>query len=302
MFLISLIVLLLCLGAASGALWLVFSAVRAEGKRRLVVGARGVLSGVPDGTGISALCSDVWSCEQLENLLAVEYPRYEIVVVLDAQRRREAFATILERYFLIRVNYAGGGELPVVGVRGLYRSRRRCFRRLMLVDKAETSPEDDFNAAAGVATYEYLLPVHEGQLLVPGGIERLVIELSEQQAGELDLIQTVGGTPAALFSRRLVVQSGGFGRSLSRSFVRRRRILYGALFTLPVRKSRKGLAFTAAAGLLIAVGVALVAQWWLLLAVVLTAVLVWMALSYAAPLVGGICRFGECTCRKYIAR
>ena len=168
-------------------------------------------------------------------------------MVLDARRHAAEFAALTARYRMIRVEWVCSGELEVSGVRALGRSRRRCFRRLVLVDRARDSEAGDFDAAASVATYDYLLPVRAGCFLLPGSVERLVAELGEGRPGSLDLIRSPLGEPAALLSREAVVAA-----SLAAAF-----------------------AAAAAAG------------WWTSAAALATLALVWAGRECAARLAGG---------------
>ena len=130
-----LIVLLLLLAAvAAAALALLWLVVRGHNKRLLLAGSHAVASDTPGGIGISVLCSGVHAQEQVENLLSAEYAHYEVIVVLDSLRYPVEFAAFTARYRMIRVEYALSEELPVTGVRALGRSRKRRFRRLVLVD------------------------------------------------------------------------------------------------------------------------------------------------------------------------
>ena len=204
-----LLLLFAATAACVGALLPLIS--RARSKRLLLNAVRRASSDAPDGIGISVLCSGVTDAAQIENLLSPEYSRYEVIVVLDARRHAAEFAALTARYRMIRVEWVCSGELEVSGVRALGRSRRRCFRRLVLVDRARDSEAGDFDAAASVATYDYLLPVRAGCFLLPGSVERLVAELGEGRPGSLDLIRSPLGEPAALLSREAVVAAGGFG-------------------------------------------------------------------------------------------
>lgn len=197
-----LLLLFAATAACVGALLPLIS--RARSKRLLLNAVRRASSDAPDGIGISVLCSGVTDAAQIENLLSPEYSRYEVIVVLDARRHAAEFAALTARYRMIRVEWVCSGELEVSGVRALGRSRRRCFRRLVLVDRARDSEAGDFDAAASVATYDYLLPVRAGCFLLPGSVERLVAELGEGRPGSLDLIRSPLGEP-----RRLVEPRGG---------------------------------------------------------------------------------------------
>lgn len=129
-----LLLLFAATAACVGALLPLIS--RARSKRLLLNAVRRASSDAPDGIGISVLCSGVTDAAQIENLLSPEYSRYEVIVVLDARRHAAEFAALTARYRMIRVEWVCSGELEVSGVRALGRSRRRCFRRLVLVDRA----------------------------------------------------------------------------------------------------------------------------------------------------------------------
>lgn len=124
---------------------------------------------------------------------------------------------------MIRVEWTFAGELEVTGVRALGRSRKRCFRRLVLVDRVFDGAAGDLDAAAAVATYDYLLPVGRGQCLLPGTVERLVAELGSEPPGSLDLVRSHLGEPAVLLSREALVAAGGFGMRPLRGIPRSRR-------------------------------------------------------------------------------
>ena len=274
-----LLLLFAATAACVGALLPLIS--RARSKRLLLNAVRRASSDAPDGIGISVLCSGVTDAAQIENLLSPEYSRYEVIVVLDARRHAAEFAALTARYHMIRVEWVCSGELEVSGVRALGRSRRRCFRRLVLVDRAQDSEAGDFDAAASVATYDYLLP---------GSVERLVAELGEGRPGSLDLIRSPLGEPAALLSREAVVAAGGFGMRPLRGIPRcRRRMLWEPLLAAPRSGVRmpgrlRGLAV---ASLAAAFAAAAAAGWWTSAAALATLALVWAGGECAARLAGG---------------
>ena len=168
--------------------------------------------------------------------------------------------------------------------------RQGCFRRLVLVDRARDSEAGDFDAAASVATYDYLLPVRAGCFLLPGSVERLVAELGEGRPGSLDLIRSPLGEPAALLSREAVVAAGGFGMRPLRGIPRcRRRMLWEPLLAAPRSGVRmpgrlRGLAV---ASLAAAFAAAAAAGWWTSAAALATLALVWAGGECAARLAGG---------------
>ena len=259
-----LIVLLLLLAAvAAAALALLWLVVRGHNKRLLLAGSHAVASDTPGGIGISVLCSGVHAQEQVENLLSAEYAHYEVIVVLDSLRYPVEFAAFTARYRMIRVEYALSEELPVTGVRALGRSRKRRFRRL-------------------VAAYDYVLPVREGQFLLPDAVVRLVAEVGARGVGGCDCVRARIGEPAVLLSREAVVAAGGFARRPGKAVPwRRRRSLWEPVFYTPqsARRQRIGLQavlrVVPAAALAAAIVAAVWTGRWPAAAVLLTAALVW---------------------------
>lgn len=184
---------------------------RAVGRLRLAERMRGVQCDAPDRVGISLLVTEPTSCREIIRLLSVEYARYEVVVVLDGVREAALFAELQERYHLIRVEFLPTGELPVEGVVGLYRSRKRRFRRLVVVDVVTARSVERLNVAADVAEGEYLLPMRRGARLAEGVIEQLAVLLAARPR-EQRLLRTTVGVPTFVCAREAVVEAGGFAR------------------------------------------------------------------------------------------
>ncbi len=209
--------------------------LRARNKHLLIDRMHGQVSDAEGNIGFSLLCSGVQRLGQIENLLSSEYDRCEVIAVLDAWQQRLLFEKLAARYRMIRVDYLPSDELPVHGVRSMWRSRQRCFRRLVLLDRPEDSAADDWNAAASVASYDWLIPVRDGQYMLPGALERLAAEAGQERT---QLVRSWMGHPFALFDRERVAAAGGFGNRPVRQVPRRhRRLLWEPLFYRPQAKS-----------------------------------------------------------------
>ncbi|MCM1151458.1 MAG: hypothetical protein NC322_05405 [Alistipes senegalensis] len=209
--------------AIAGACLYVLPLVRARNRRSLTSCMYGMAGDASAVVGFSLLCSGVRRSGQIENLLSSEYARCEVIVVADAWHRPVFFESLVARYKLIRVEYLPADEFPVHRVRSMWRSRKRCFRRLVLLDCSGESPEGDFDAAASVATYDWLIPVRNGRYLLPGALERLAVEVGQSAPGSVGVIRSRIGEPFVLFSREAVVAAGGFGRHPERRIPRRAR-------------------------------------------------------------------------------
>ena len=141
--------------------------------------------------GISLLCRDNGDVERLGGLLAVECPDYEVVVVADSLRNPHSLQLAIERYQMVAVDGRISGEGDAPRVRKMYRSAKRCYRRLILLDVVTTGRRSDLDVAYEVATYDFLLPLWGDERLAPGAVERIVAEISAMDSPE-DRVVVVG--------------------------------------------------------------------------------------------------------------
>lgn len=201
--------------AAAAALLRLLRAERDCAKRQLLRSMHGARSGPVGQIGLSLLLADGISLRRLERLLSVEYALFEVVAVLDAAREEELFGMLVARYRLIRVGYRPTGELPVSGVQALYRSRKRRFRRLVLVDRRENGLTPPLHAAVEAAAYDFLWPLRPDERLTRGAVERAVYALSEAAQPPV-ILRSVSGLRATIYGREAVAAAGGFTRELRR--------------------------------------------------------------------------------------
>lgn len=286
------LILLLSLLAYSGILSLLRlrQIQRAHQQATLQAEWHGVANELAGGVGISVLCSGVEEPRQLENLLAVAYPRYEVILVADSRVTPDWVADLMARYRLIRVAWNSSDELPVRGIRALYRSRKRAYRRLILVDKKEGTPAEDWDAAALAASYDFLLPLHHNNYLLPKSIERLVCAIGEHPIGAVACFRARVGVPVRLLLREALVEAGGFTRLLRRCPPKKRQqqlwlpLVVDPTRLLPARRwwVAVGALLSLGAGLCMASGV------WVVALLLLTLLLILLVVCYAQQLLSSL--------------
>jgi len=286
MYLIDWFILLLSAAVAFHAGRITWRMLHGERVRRLLATHHHLLCEVGSGVGLSVLCVDPADERQVVNLLDTEYPCFEAVVVIDGALRGELLHRLIVDYRLFRVDYRPSTELPIEGVRGLYRSRNRSFRRLVVVDRERSRPVDDYNTAVGVAAFEYLLPVGAGQYLRPHAIERIAVEIGRREE-PTELLHLPIGSPSMMVARERIIRSGGFGGPFTVDVPRpRKATLYEPLIYRPdVRRSRgrwRRVALPVVAGLTVA---SAWQGWWTIVALLLTVLYFWAVVHTAAPFV-----------------
>lgn len=110
--------------------------------------------------GISAVVVYPQTAAPLSALLEERYPHCEMIVVVDLQQQKESFDNLISRYHLVKVNHS-----HLDGVRQLYRSRHRAFRRIIVVDLPYNYHQLAETIAREVASYGYMLFLH-GEVIV----------------------------------------------------------------------------------------------------------------------------------------
>ncbi len=203
--------------------WLM-SVVRARNNRRLLTETRGSICDMSGGVGVSILCGRTYDIAWIERLLSEEYICCEVIIVLDVCEQPALFEELYRRYQLFRGGAIPASEVTTSEIRALYRSRSRCYRRLVVVDALQCSVELAWNTALTVASYDYLLPLFGREELLSGTVLRLVAEAGEVEQNEKRLIRTAVGEPIMLVSREAVVSAGGFETHWIRTIPRRCRV------------------------------------------------------------------------------
>lgn len=289
---VSFFVVLLSLWAVVASLSLLVRVVREGYRCRFFA----VMQGYPcDGCarrGVSLLCRDVGGVERLRNLLAVEYPDYEVVVVADSQRNPTSLQRIVAEYRMVVVDARPMERGQMLCVRRMYRSANRCYRRLLLLDVATTGERADLDAAFEVASYDYLLPLWGEERLLSGAVERLMVEVDAQPASDETIIATCVGAPLRLVARSVVGGTEGFAAAVDR--LCESHILYEPLAFDPMRRvCKERVAVAGLAVLIVGVSIAAVMaeESALVLGIVALTLLLIMAASYAAKVV--IAQYGR---------
>ncbi len=112
--------------------------------------------------GITEVLFGPLSMAELEEYLSADYPHVEFIWVCDLAVLSEA-EEVLRRYNMFPMELRACEGLPCRGVRRIYRSRSRRYKRLVIVDSETTSVADGFNCAVEAATYDLILPLERSQ-------------------------------------------------------------------------------------------------------------------------------------------
>ncbi len=102
--------------------------------------------------GISVIVEYPDTPAPLVALLEEEYPHCEAIIIIDLETNRTTFEELIPQFRLVGVNHS-----HLEGVRALYRSRHRAFRRVVMVDLPIEYRSHALDVAKKVAAFDYTL-------------------------------------------------------------------------------------------------------------------------------------------------
>ena len=112
-----------------------------------------------------------WTVATLRSLLALRYPRHEVVLVHDGAESGFLRA-LIDHFDLYQVPPAILVNVPTGPARGYYRSRRH--GKLFVIDKPHVGHADDLNAALNASRFPYVLTMDVNTRLEPNALTRLM--------------------------------------------------------------------------------------------------------------------------------
>lgn len=189
--------------------------------------------------GVSLLVDYDGNEQTLEELLSLDYLRYEVVVVGNLAVDH-SLARVVERYSMVEVGAPVVDERLSNSPRRLYRSRRRSYRRLVVVDSAAEHTAERLDCALAVRSYDRVLAVERGVRLSPEALRVMVWRACESPDTEvitapvmtddsvMGAVSEVWGffgrcrTEVALMDGDTVVAVGGFSAPRGRGGATRR--------------------------------------------------------------------------------
>jgi cellulose synthase/poly-beta-1,6-N-acetylglucosamine synthase-like glycosyltransferase len=125
--------------------------------------------------------------ESVRSLLALRYPRHEVVVVSDGSTDN-TIGALKDAFDLAPVRTAVRDGVPTAAVHGTYVSRRD--RRLLVVDKENGGRSDALNAGLNAARHPYICVIDADSLLE----EDALLKVSKPILDDPDVLAATGGT------------------------------------------------------------------------------------------------------------
>lgn len=129
----------------------------------------------------------------VNNLLHIDYMRYEVIVINDGSTDG-TFEELKKRYGLVLIDVLPDLPLKTAPIRGVYRSRIQ--HNLVVVDKENGGKSDALNAGLELARYPYFCSIDADAVLEADALQRVirpVMESSVRVIGVGGIIRVANG-------------------------------------------------------------------------------------------------------------
>lgn len=124
--------------------------------------------------------------ESVRSLLALRYPRHEVIVINDGSSDG-TLTRLREEFDIVPVHRARRGSIACRPIRAIYVSRRN--RALWVIDKENGGKADALNAGLDTARYPYVCAVDADALIE----ERALLHVAKPILDDPDLVVASGG-------------------------------------------------------------------------------------------------------------
>lgn len=117
--------------------------------------------------------------ENIKALLGLYYPNFEIIVINDGSSDDTLIKTI-EAFDLEKVPYVIDYKIPSKEVRGIYKSRKRSYNNLTVIDKFNGGKADALNSGINISKGDYFISIDVDSIIDPNALKKLIKPFFEE--------------------------------------------------------------------------------------------------------------------------
>ncbi|MFR9504245.1 MAG: hypothetical protein SNH73_07355 [Rikenellaceae bacterium] len=166
---------------------------------------------------ICVVVSGIKEISYIASLLQSESTSYQVVVVADYASHPNLLHSTIQYFGLFPASYSSTGEIESEAIRALYRSHKRIFSRVVVVDSPYHRGYTPFEVGAAISEYNYNLQIYSSRTLRTRAINNLLLELSTQPEGNIEQITSAIGERFKLLYREAALPRGKYKIEINRS-------------------------------------------------------------------------------------
>jgi len=110
--------------------------------------------------------------ENVRSLLSINYTNLEVIIINDGSKD-DSLSKLIEVYDLYKADFFINGQIETKEVRGVYRSRKVVYRKLIVVDKQNGGKADALNVGINVSSNDYIVCIDVDCILEQDAILKL---------------------------------------------------------------------------------------------------------------------------------
>lgn len=173
----------------------------AEAKRAKLRESLSYIDDISPRLQISVVVSGHKGVGYIASLLRSESTSYQVIVVADFAEQLTLLREITQYFGLFATTPSHNGEIQQGAIRTLYRSHKRLFTKLVVVDSPRSKLYTPYEVGASVSDYIYNLQIRSHRTLRPEAISNLLLEMATRPEGEIEKITSRRGERFKLIFR-----------------------------------------------------------------------------------------------------
>jgi len=118
--------------------------------------------------------------DNVKSLLSIMYNNFEVIIINDGSKD-DTLAKMIAAFDLVRVDFDLHEELKTKPVRGVYKSRNRAFKKLMVIDKENGGKADALNVGLNVSKKKLVACIDVDCIIEPDALLKMVKPFLERE-------------------------------------------------------------------------------------------------------------------------
>lgn len=117
--------------------------------------------------------------DNIKALLGLYYPNFEIIIVNDGSKDNTLEKTI-DAFELEMVPYVVDNKILSNPIRGIYKSKKKSYSNLTVIDKVNGGKADALNAGINIAKADYFISIDVDSIIDPYALQKLIKPFFEE--------------------------------------------------------------------------------------------------------------------------
>ena len=117
--------------------------------------------------------------ENVKSLLAIFYTNLEIIVINDGSKD-DSLNKLIKEYDLVLADIFVDSIIPTKEIKGIYKSRKKIYKKLIVIDKENGGKADALNAGINISSKKYFICIDVDSILEQDALLKMVKPFMEQ--------------------------------------------------------------------------------------------------------------------------